>query len=235
MATSGSTDFNLVANEIIEKAFNILGVGSEGEAITARQYADGRKSLNLLVKAWGAKDHLWIRTAGSVTLVATQANYALATLFSVKPMRVLEVRRRVTSSSLDTPLDEMSQQEYLEQPNKTSSGPPNSFYYDPQRTTGTLYVWPTPDATIASTMTLQLTYFRRIEDFDASDNDADLPQEWLRALVWNLADDLEPEYPVNDLRLATKIENRAAKYLAQLEAFDNEPASLYLMPESRWC
>ena len=51
------------------------------------------RSLNLIVKTWGASEKLWTKTEGSVTLVASQADYALATLFSVKPMRVLSVRK----------------------------------------------------------------------------------------------------------------------------------------------
>lgn len=234
MATSGSTDFSLVTNTIIEEAFDLCGVGSEGEPISADMYSRARRSLNLIVKTWATREHLWLRTSGSVTLVASQGTYALATLFSVKPMRVLEVRRRVTSSSLDTPMNELARQDYFELPNKASEDKPISWYYDPQLSTGTLYVWPEPDTTTASTMTLQLTYLRKIEDFDASDNDADLPQEWLQALTYALAEQLALKYGVaGDIR--SEIAGRAAALMAQLEAFDNEPASLFLMPERRWC
>lgn len=234
MSTSNSTNFNLVTNEIITEAFDLCGIGSEGEAISSDMFSRARRSLNLIVKSWGSREHLWLRTQASVTLVASQANYALATLFSVKPMRVLEVRRRVTSSSLDTPLLELAQRDYLEQPNKTVASIPTSFYYDPQRDTGTLYIWPTPSTTTAADMTLQLTYLRRIEDFDASDNDVDLPQEWLQTLTYALAEQLALKYGVSpDVR--QEIAARAGQLMAELEAFDNEPASLYLMPESRWC
>ena len=230
MSTSGSIDFGLTTNTIIEKAFNILGVAADGEALSARQYEDGRLSLNLMVKSWGAKEHLWLRTTRSVTLVAAQADYTL----TPKPMRVIEARRKVTSSSIETPLMEWARQTYIEQPNKTISSIPTAFYYEPQRDAGTLYLWPTPSAATASAMTVELTYLRRMDDFDASNNDPDLPQEWLEALVWNLANRLEPEYPVNDPRLAQKIEMRAEMMLAEIEAFDTEPASLFLQPDTRW-
>lgn len=231
MTTSGSVDYSLVTNTIIEKAFHRLGVASEGEALTARMYEDGRSSLNLMVKAWSAREHLWLRTEASVTLVASQAEYALATLFSQKPMRVTSVRRRITSGSLDTPLFELSRQEYFDLPNKATAAVPTSFYYDPQRATGTLYIWPTASTSVAAAQTLRVTYLRRIEDFDASNNDPDLPQEWLEALIWNLADNLEVEYPLNDPRRAAKIERMAAQTLAAIESFDTEPASLHLQPD----
>lgn len=231
MSTSGSTNFTLVANDIIAKAFNRLGAASEGEAISARMYADGLQSLNLIVKAWGAREHLWLRTEASITLVASQASYALATLFSQKPMRVVEVRRR--TSNIDTPLTEYARQTYMEQPDKTTEGMPIAFYYDPKLTTGALYIWPVASTAVAASTTLQLTYLRKIEDFDSSNNEADMPQEWLDALVWNLAEDLSTEYPPEP-RLAAKIERRAAESLAAIEAFDTEDASLFLQPEADW-
>jgi hypothetical protein len=57
----------------------------------------------------------------------------------------------------------------------------------------------------------------------ASNDDLDMPQEWLQAIVWNLANDLETEYPVNDARLATKIERKAGILLGQLSGWDKSP------------
>lgn len=227
MSTSGSTDFNLTTNPLIEKAFHILGVGSEGEDLSARQYEDGRLSLNLMFKTWGTKEHLWLRTERSVTLVAGQAAYTM----TPKPMRVDDVRRQVTASGIETPLTPWARKTYMEQPNKSVQSIPTSYYYDPQQASGVLYVWPTPSTATASDMTLQLTYLRRIDDMDASNDDADLPQEWLETIVWNLASSLMTEYPVNDGAVANKIERTAAILMAGLEAFDTEPASLYLQPE----
>lgn len=235
MSTSGSVNFNLTTNELIAKAFGLLGKASEGKSLSARMYEDGRSSLNLLVKTWQAAPHLWLLTEGSVTLVASQADYALATLFSVKPMRVISIRRRVTSSSIDVPLLEMSRQEYYDQPNKSIASVPTSFYYDPQRATGTLSIWPTPSTATASAQTLKVTYLRRIEDFDGSADDADLPQEWLEALVYNLAVRLMPQYPVNDSNLSQLVISMAGELYGQLSGWDEEPASIFIQPATRWC
>lgn len=232
MSTSGSTDFSLVTNTIIEEAFDLCAVGSEGEGISADMYARAKRSLNLIVKTWGASDHLWLRTSGTVTLVASQANYALATLFTQKPGRVLEVRRKVTADSIETPLMEWSREEYISQPNKTTDSIPTAFYYDPQSTTGTLYVWPRPSTATASDMTLVLTYLRRIEDFDNTTDDPDLPQEWLQALCYALASELALKYGVRpDIRM--EIAQRAVELKALLDSWDTEPASLFLSPDYR--
>jgi hypothetical protein len=58
-----------------------------------------------------------------------------------------------------------------------------------------------------------------------------MPQEWLQTVIWNLANELETQYPVNDGRLAVKIERKAALLMQALKGFDNEPASLYMQPD----
>jgi hypothetical protein len=74
MTVSGSTNFTLNANQIIDKAFHRLGKASEGEAMSARMYEDGRSSLNLILKSkLGTSDRLFLRTEGSVTLIAGTA------------------------------------------------------------------------------------------------------------------------------------------------------------------
>jgi len=91
--SDATIDFTMVGNEIIEKAFSIAGIGSEGEAISADQYRRALVSLNLIVKTWGTSEHLWLRTSDTVTLVEGQATYVL----DPKPMRVIECRRRSSS------------------------------------------------------------------------------------------------------------------------------------------
>jgi hypothetical protein len=229
MTTSGSISFGLNASQIVEKAFHILGKASEGEALSARMYTDGLSSLNLFLKTLNTIQHLWTKTERTLTLVDSTAAYDL----TPKPGRVLSVRRSYAGT--EVPLYPMAREQYFDQPNKTlSPSTPVSWYYDPQATTGTLYLWPAPSASVASLFTLNITYLRRIEDMVASNDALDMPQEWLQAIVWNLANDLETEYPVNDGRLAQKIERKAAILLAQLSSWDNEPASVYLQPEYQW-
>jgi hypothetical protein len=229
MTTSGTVSFSLNTGQIIEKAFHVLGKASEGEDLSARMYSDGLSSLNLLLKTLNSMEHLWTKTETTVTLLASTAAYVL----TPKPGRVLSVRR--TDGTSEIPLSEMSRQEYFDQPNKTSSpSTPVSWYYDPQSTTGTLYLWPAPASTIISAYSLNITYLRRIQDMVGSTDDLDMPQEWLQPIVWNLANDLETEYPVDDARLAVKIERRAAMLLGQLRGWDNEPASIFVQPDYQW-
>lgn len=228
MTTSGSTDFTLALNGIVDEAFDLCGVGSEGEPISADQYARAKRSLNLIIKTLGTSEHLWARTSKSVTLVEGQTSYTL----TPKPLRVIEARRKVTASGIETPLMEWARSTYTEQPAKGTKSIPTAFYYDAQETTGALYVWPTASASTASTMTVELTYLRRLEDFDDSNDSADMPQEWLQTLSYALAAELALKYGVNPA-IRAAIEQRAMSLKAQLQAFDTEPASLFLQPDYR--
>jgi hypothetical protein len=155
-----------------------------------------------------------------VTLIADTESYAQASV-----LRMLSVRRR-DSDDNDTPMQELSRQEYEDLPNKTSSSSiPVAWYFDPQQASGTLYVWPCPSSSAASDNTLVTTYTRRISDMDSSADSLDMPQEWLDAVIWLLADDLETEYPVNDARLANKIERKAMEAKQVLDYFDTESTS----------
>jgi hypothetical protein len=220
--------YTLVANEIIEEAFDLCGVGSEGEPISADQYARALRSLNLMVKAWGASEHLWLRTEATVALVSSQAAYDL----NPKPMRVIEVRRNNLTSDIDTPLDEWARQQYFDMPNKATQSIPVNFYYDPQKTTGTLYVWPEPSAATATQFQLKYTYLRQFDNFSSTSDTADCPDEWQLALTYGLADELSLKYGVSP-QIAGRISQRAAVYKAKIESWDTEPASYFLQPEMR--
>lgn len=230
MTTSASSDFALVTNELIEEAYSLIGVASEGTGISAYQYAQGRRSLNLIAKDWAAKERLWTRTEGTKALVAATASYAL----TPKPLRVLSVRRRTTASGTDLPLRMLSRQDYYDLPNKTSAGAPNCFYYDPQRASGTLYVWPVPATADASAYSLIYTYLRTLEDFDGSSDDPDLPQEWLRALSYTLAAELALKHG-RPPEMRAEINARAAAHVAEMEGWDNETTAIFLVPDERWC
>lgn len=230
MAVSSIQTYSLSLNELVEEAFDVIGVGSEGEDVTADMYARGKRSLNLMIQSWNAMDDLWRRDEVTVTMVAAQAAYVLD---DPKPLRVTSARR-VNSSGYETPMAEWSRQQYLDQPNKvTSPSTPVNFYYDPQRDDGTLYVWPAPSTAVASDITVKLDTLRPFFVMDSSANTLDFPQEWQEAVVLNLAKRLKLKYPVRDPATNAEIDDLAAELLAKLKGWDNEPASFFLQPDYR--
>ncbi len=223
MATSGSVDFSLTAREIIAEAFKVAKIVSGGETPTATEMSDAETTLNLMLKTWSAKEHLWIRTEGTQALTASTASYAIT-----GARRMLSVRRR--ASSIDTPMNELAREEYYDLPTKSATGTPVSWYFDPQRATRTLYIWPTASAAVATSTVLHFTYLRVIEDIDALENDPDVPQEWLEALVYSLAARLALSYGSDALQAVTSIANGL---VSDLSGQDQEPVSVYFQPGRR--
>lgn len=146
----------------------------------------------------------------------------------VRPLKILSARSYNFDSALDTPIEEMGRVEYQEMPNKTSSGAINQFYYDRRENTlGYLYLWQAP-ATVDDAV--KMTVAKPIEDFNVAGNDADLPQEWIRAIVWGLADELADDYDVPEPK-RTRIERRAAQYLSEANWWERELLDIQFVPD----
>lgn len=223
MATSGSVDFSLTAREIITEAFQTAKIIAAGETPTSDEMDDGERKLNLMLKTWSAKEHLWIRTEGTQALTASTASYPIT-----GARRMLSVRRR--TSSIDTPMGELAREEYYDLPTKSGTGTPVNWYFDPQTSVRTLFVWPTASTSVAANTVLYFTYLRVIEDIDALENDPDVPQEWLEALIYSLAARLAQAYGSDALQSVMAI---AAGLVSELSAQDQEPVSIYFQPGRR--
>jgi hypothetical protein len=118
------------------------------------------------------------------------------------------------------PMERLTRAEYLELPEKTSSGIPTCFYFDPQRDAGVLYVWPV--LAVATTEVIRYSYVRRIEDIDDENNDLDIPPEFIDLIGYNLAARLLDNYGRADAA-SQRIIQRAQLLVMQARDHDREP------------
>jgi hypothetical protein len=227
MATSGSSNYSLTRNDIIQEALELIGVAAAGETPAAADVSTADRSLNIMIKGWQAKGiNLWRQTEGILTATAGQASFTMGTggdFTTARPLRITSAR--LTVSSIDTPLQEISRQEYFDLPNKSASGRPTCYYYDPALTLGKIYLWPTVATGVSAT--LKFTYQRSIEDFDAAGDDPDFPQEWLECLAYNLAARLAPKFGTT---VSPEVAAIAIESLDDLMGWDMEPASIFFQP-----
>lgn len=107
-----------------------------------------------------------------------------------RPLEITEARI-VMRGGNETPLTILTRNEYMQLSDKDSSGRANSVYYDPILDTGTLKVW-----SAASTVAdyIKATARMPFDDFDSDSDNADFPVACLRALKWNLADEIMDEF-----------------------------------------
>jgi hypothetical protein len=222
MALSGSNDFSLTAREVIAFALRKCNIVGFGEDPSAEAAEDARITLNLMLKDWSIKGpHLWKKTEGAITMTAATASYDLSA--TLNPIRILSLRYR-DINAIDLPMMPMVREEYFDLPQKTSSGIPTTWYFDPQRSAPTLYVWPVK--TGVTSETLRATYQKRFDDIDALDDDIDIVQEWLLTIGYNLASLLLDDYPVEG-KESDRIIARAEMLHGQAMDFDREDSVVF--------
>lgn len=235
MAVSGSTDFKSTAVTIIEDARRLLGVHAEEEPLQAHEQVTGLRWLTRMLKTWEADPDLgtWLLTEGTLALVASTASYLFGAggAFTTVPFEMTDSIRIYRGGS-NVPMTRMTRQDYYALPNPDNTGFPTQWFYDRQRDSGTLYVWPSPDTTAG---TLKFTYRRRIMDLDAGTDNFDLPPEWEDAIAYNLAMRLIPVYGRGGTPEAQQVIAMAQSTLAALKASDihDDEGSLFVGPDDR--
>jgi len=231
MATSGSVDFNQTATQIIASAFELARVKDPIEPLTNDQTIRGMASFNKIIKYLQKNGMpLWAIKRDSITLVQSTQSYtcgAAGTGIGERPLRILEAFYR--DGSNDTQVEIIARTDYDKLGDKSAEGIPTQIYYDPQLTSGVLYVYNPADANAAGN-TLHLIYHRPFEDIDSVSNDVDFPTEWYMALEYTLAVDIALRSGIRSSRIGM-LETKAKEYLYEVMWFDTENVSTQFQPD----
>lgn len=194
--TSGTTDFNLDLNFILEEAYERCGA----ELRTGYDIRTARRSLNLLTIEWANRGiNLWTIEEGTIPLVQGEAQYGMP----VDTIDILDhvVRTGTGMGQTDINISRISVDTYSTIPNKNAQGRPIQLWFNRlggQTTpTGTQYptinVWPTPDQ--SNFYTLVIWRLRRMQDAGNGVNTQDIPFRFLPAMVAGLAYHLSLKIP----------------------------------------
>lgn len=225
MATSGTTTYSLTARQMVTYALRKINLLADGEDATAESADRALTELNAMLKTWQRHPGVWRLTEASLTPVANTASISLAT---PRPYRIVDCRYRNTSS-IDLTMTELTRQEYYRLPNKSSTGQPTTWYFDPQRDVGTLYIWPVLAS--VSTETIQATYQRRYEDVTDLSETLDVTQDAFETVGLNLAARLADDYGRTGEHINRVIQRAAMLYDDMLDA--DRPEVVRFVPERR--
>ena len=243
MTTSGTVSWNPVRDKVVYGALRVCGAYNAANIPRAEQMADAIDALDMMLKSWAMDGFLWLKKFIYVKMVAAQKSYTIgtagdtvtigstddSTAYLQRPTRVFFPTRYTIATTAEVPMGQISRQEYAILPNKATAGTPVQVYYDPQVSTGVLYVWPVPSG---ATDKIILTVDRILEDVGADDTTFDLPPETLEMLKFNLALRLAPEYALPASQTAF-IEKYAMALKAKLEGFQQDNASVFFQPAYR--
>jgi len=225
MATSGTTSFDLSIDEIIDEAYNRVGIRPN----SGNDMRRARRNLNLLFAEWGNRGiHMWKVELDEVALVAGQAEYTVASDVS----DVLEAFISTTGSASDSAstqdvsITKIDRSAYAALPNKLATGQPSQYYVD-RLTTPKIYLYQAPDA---STYTyLKYYVIKRIEDAGAYTNEADVVYRFLPCMVAGLAYYLSMQYDAQRTQMLKMVyEDEMKRALDQ----DGGRTSLYISPQT---
>lgn len=180
------------ARIIIKKAMNKIGALVKNEAPDADEANDALNSLNAMIASWSNDSmNIYARTWETFNLVSGQLKYTIgagANFDTVRPMTILEsyIKIGVISYTLSIITDSA----YNDIDYKDLQNIPDSLNYDNAYPIGNIRIFPVP----SSNYPIFLLTEKELTTFDSLDTELSMPPGTERALIYNLALEIAPEY-----------------------------------------
>jgi hypothetical protein len=223
MAVSGTYDFNLDIDQVIQEAMEMIG----GEQTLGHEPASARRSINLMLKDWQNRGVLlWTTETTAVTVTSSVGSYSL----SSSTVDALEVV--LNRDSTDIQLERISPEEYLIIPNKTQTGRPSQYSIRRGRDNPVLSVWPIPEN---STDVMKIERISSLMDVDKSaGQNADMPTRFLPPLTCGLAYYMSMKRPGVEAARIQMLKANYEELLARAFQEDRERATMRVVPRLRY-
>ncbi len=198
------------AQTIIDRALRLIGAIASGESPTAQESADGLVALNAMIASWQAEKlnvYAYVETAYNTVAGTSSYTVGPSGNFNLTPRPPKLEGIFIRDSNQDYPIDLVDKNEWYGIVDKTTQSDfPLKAYYEPTLATGTLKVWPVPD----SVKSLRILTWTSLVELATVGTTITLPQGYERALAYNLALEIAPEYEkkpsptVNSVALESK-------------------------------
>lgn len=181
----------MTALQMIKSSLRLIGALATGESPEAAMSADALETLQTLLDAWSAEGLLiYAQTTESFSLTGATV-YTIGsggTINTTRPDQI--VGAYVSSGGLDYPLDVKDARWYRDIAQKTLSGIPEAIFYSPEYPLGKIYISPVG----SSGDTVYLSSLKPLTEPTALTTSLAFPPGYERALKYNLAVDLAPDY-----------------------------------------
>jgi len=186
---------DVTADDIITRAYRILGDLGSGEALTASQANDGLEALNAMLDSFSI-ERLMIYQVRQESLT-WPANTTSRTIGSGgdfdthRPDRIETGTYFQDSNNIAYGVKVVRNREVYDNiyDKTVTSSYPNMLFYDSSVTLATMYVYPVPN----QELTLKLNSWQPLTVFDSLAEVHNLPPGYRRMLQYNLAKELEAE------------------------------------------
>lgn len=198
-----STTFSVSRDDVIVAAFQVCGTYDVTNPPGSAAMSQAAIFFNVMIKSWIKTVPMWKVEIVTLPLLTGQNTYQIGpyavgtgSLVVDKILRVqyAEVRDNTNASQpFDTPIDQLSIQEYEQYGAKNSLGVVNGMLYRPLDDTPSpavssyIQVYPTPADSFHS---LRMVCLTQLNDVNIGTDPLDFPQECYLALIYNLANHL---------------------------------------------
>ena len=181
------------ALDLITSAMRKTGFLTMIETPDADVAADGLVMLNDLLDSWSTESLLIVsRSLETFNLSGGVGSYTIgvgATFDTVRP--TLIVASYITFGTTDYSQEIIDDTNFARITQKiTQSSLPDYLNYDNAFPVATIKLWPVP----STSYTITLLTEKPIITFAATTSTVSLPQGWKRAIIYNLAEEMAPEY-----------------------------------------
>jgi hypothetical protein len=220
MTTSGTSTFNLDIMDIMEEAYEMVGV----EMRNGYDARTAKRSIDLLLHEWANRGvNLW--TLEEIALPVT-ANTPTITL-PADTVDVLDASWRTGTGigQTDRQMTRISVMEWSSMANKNMVSPPTEYFINRLAAAPVMHIWPIP----VVDGTLVYWKMRLVQDTGNYENTIDIPSRFLPALTSGLAFYLAIKTPAASERLPILQQEYERQFQYAYET-DRERASLWLTP-----
>jgi len=222
MTTSGTYNFSMDIDEVIQEAMEMIG----GEQTLGHEPKSARRSINLLLQDWQNRGILlWTANTTVVSVSTSVTAYALTS----STIDVLEVV--VNRDDTDIQIERITMEEYLKIPRKGQTGRPTQYAIRRDRDNPILYLWPVPENT---TDLLKIEQVRYTQDVNKSAvQTADISRRFLPCLAAGLAYQMSMKRPGVDGGRIQMLKMEYEERLARAMDEDRERSNLKIVPRLR--
>ena len=129
----------------------------------------------------------------------------------------------------EIPLGQLNRDSYVNQSNKVFPGRPSNYYFQRDLPEPVVYLWPAPFSA-AEQAQLVLWRHRQIMDTENLQQEVEVPQRWLEAIVNGLSAKVAAETAAVDINLIPVLEQRSMMSMQRAWDGDNDGSPIQINP-----
>ena len=222
--TTTTTSTSYTVNFTTQTTVDIVGVEWSGAStpLTFQVSANGTTwvTVGTFTDTASSGEIVWTDISGALAYQyfritsTTTFNYAVVSLGNM-PQEI--------------PLGQLNRDSYVNQSNKVFPGRPSSYYFQRDLPQPVVNLWPAPFSA-AEQAQLVLWRHRQIMDTANLQQDVEVPQRWLNAIIDGLSAEVAAETPQVDPQIMAVLEQKAAMSLQRAWDGDNDGSPIQINP-----